>query len=509
MPRMPWARRAGRGSPIASAAASASSQTGQRLGVPPRQHQGVAERGQHPGPLRRRRLRPAPARRPAGTRPARRRLVADRQQVAAEPLVEQAARGPARRPASTRSMARRTSSAARGPRPVRSASSAAQASTRRRSVPATLGGVRHRGPQLERPLQVPQRLGQAADRLGRRGPPAATRPTPRPAGRPRASAGPARRRVRRSPPVRVVGQRLGEPLVQPLGLAGQDRAVHRLGQQRVPEPVRRRPRGPAPARRARPPAAAPRPVAARPARSSAASSRYGTSRPNAAATRSTALAGGVDPGHPLQQRVAQQPRQRRPRPGRRPPAAPRRRTGCRRTARRSASVERRPAGPGRPRCRAAPRSCGPSGGSSSDRGVARPGPARPRAAPADRPAGPRRRGRWPPAGSGGRGWRGPGRRRSPVSTRRPSAGPPGPARAAGPRPSRPGPCAARSNSLAPGRGAAGRVSAGRRPAYGGRRRRTAAPRAARSTARLRADEIDAAAASGPRRPPRGPGRPAR
>ena len=96
--------------------------------------------------------------------------------------------------------------------------------------PGELGRVRHGVPQRERPLEVRERLREAEDglrlacRLDRRGERlrAATRRRP------------VRRelRRRRGP---AAGELLGEPRVQLLALAGQDRRVDRLRQERVAE----------------------------------------------------------------------------------------------------------------------------------------------------------------------------------------------------------------------------------------------------------------------------------
>ena len=99
-----------------------------------------------------------------------------------------------------------------------------------RSSPVELGGVRHRVPERERPLEVRERLGEAEDglrlacRLDRRDQRvgAATRRRP------------VRRelRRRRGPAAREL---VGQPRVQLLALAGQDRRVDRLRQERVAE----------------------------------------------------------------------------------------------------------------------------------------------------------------------------------------------------------------------------------------------------------------------------------
>ena len=102
---------------------------------------------------------------------------------------------------------------------------------RRQVEPDELGSLGNAGPQLERPLQVLERLGQPEDgfRLAcrrDRGDQRLRRPS---GGRP--VLGELRRdRVRRARELR------GQPRVEFLALARQQRPVDRLGQQRVPEP---------------------------------------------------------------------------------------------------------------------------------------------------------------------------------------------------------------------------------------------------------------------------------
>ena len=97
--------------------------------------------------------------------------------------------------------------------------------------PGELGGVRHVGPQRERALEVRERLGEAEDRLrlarrldrrDERLPGAACR---RPV---RRELGRGRRRL-------AARELVGEPRVQLLALAGQQRGVDRLGEERVAE----------------------------------------------------------------------------------------------------------------------------------------------------------------------------------------------------------------------------------------------------------------------------------
>ena len=268
MPRMPRARSAGRGSPMARGVGQRLLADGPRLRVPPGEHQGVAERGQHRRPLGRRRLRGHEARPPGGRRPARRR--GRRRAAGSCPAARAAApRRTGSAVASTRSMARRTNSAARGPRPVRSASSAAQARTAGRSMPGHRLGRGHVGPQ---PSSARSRCRDAsarpqtasASRAARTD--AASASPGRPAALQCRASSPATAGRRRA---RVLGQGQGDPLVQRLrprpagswrtrprraGRAGtgrpprrvrhQDPVLDRLRAARRPAPVRRAGRGP-------------------------------------------------------------------------------------------------------------------------------------------------------------------------------------------------------------------------------------------------------------------------
>ena len=95
-----------------------------------------------------------------------------------------------------------------------------------------VGSVRHLGPEPDRPFEVRARLGQAEDRLrvARRGD----------GGGERLFAAPRHRPVWREIRGGRAGARelLGDPAMQLLALARQDRRVHGLGQQRVAEPKR-------------------------------------------------------------------------------------------------------------------------------------------------------------------------------------------------------------------------------------------------------------------------------
>ena len=127
-------------------------------------------------------------------------------------------------------MARRASSTARGAAPVCAGQLGRPRAELGEVEPRELGRVRHGGPQRERPLEVRESLRQAEDRLRlarrldrrdeRLG--AATRRRP------------VRRELRRRRGA-AARELVGEPRVQLLALAGQDRRVDRLGQQRVAE----------------------------------------------------------------------------------------------------------------------------------------------------------------------------------------------------------------------------------------------------------------------------------
>ena len=152
--------------------------------------------------------------------------------------------------------------------------------------PGELGRVRHRGPERERPLEVRESLGEAEDglrfacRLDRRGERlrAATRRRP------------VRRELRRRRGS-AARELFGEPRVQFLALAGQDRRVDRLREERVAEAeAARRLLGDEDAvldRLAQRLAH----VGARGSAATAQSSGYPTSRPAAAATRNRPCVG--------------------------------------------------------------------------------------------------------------------------------------------------------------------------------------------------------------------------
>ena len=130
----------------------------------------------------------------------------------------------------TSSIARRASSTARGAAPDLAGELGCPGAELGEVEPGELGRVRHRGPQRERPLEMRESLREAEDglrlacRLDRRDERlrAATRRRP------------VRRelRRRRSSAAREL---VGEPRVQLLALAGQDRRVDRLREQRVAE----------------------------------------------------------------------------------------------------------------------------------------------------------------------------------------------------------------------------------------------------------------------------------
>ena len=232
--------------------------------------------------------------------------------------------------------------------------------------PGELRGVRHVGPQRERALEVRQRLGQAEDRLrlarrlDRRDerllgagppPPSAARARPRPPADRRAPA--PRRAARAAPRARPAAAWRRSPRRAARGGSGS-------------RPVRRR------ARRARRRVAAiraRRAPAAPPPRAAAGSRRRARRRPPAAARPSSGGRGAPPVAAADRAGRAGARRSRRPRR----PGAPRRRTGCPPSGRRS----RRPAPV--PWCRPEPRSAPPARPARADRARA----------PAPRPSAPR------------------------------------------------------------------------------------------------------------------------
>ena len=348
--------------------------------------------------------------------------VADRQQVAGQPLVQQRrphrlggrvdeVDGPARE-------TRRARPRIRSGRPARPCGPGPPAGPPRRSPPpparrATAATARSRWPTASaRPETASAARAAASDAA-------------------RASVGRrAALQCRASSAGFAAGrrERAGDPLVQRLPLARQDRGVNGLGEQGVPEPeghrVRVRHQDPVLDRGAQ------RGVQRRPA--DRAEGHEQAVRHVAADRRrhpQDRPAVVVDAGHALQDRVAQQA-------GQRPLAAFGRGEQLLREERVAARARRRSS---RSAPRAAPGRRPPPAGRTARRRSAAPGrarrrrrpvAARPSGAATPRPARSRRRGRWPRPRCPGPPPRGRGRRRSPPWTRRPSAGPRGPAAAA-------------------------------------------------------------------------------
>ena len=136
----------------------------ERLVEAPGEHQSVRERRQSLRPLGGWAAGPARARPPAQTRRGRRR--SSRFRGGSDRDGRRGALRAASRSRSTRSIAFCASSTARGPAPVRLASSAVQAQRLGEVEPGEPGRVRHRVPERERPLQVGVSLCEAEDRLG-------------------------------------------------------------------------------------------------------------------------------------------------------------------------------------------------------------------------------------------------------------------------------------------------------------------------------------------------------